>query len=151
MMKVAYSNKSTYHSLDPEQTAPTNAKSALFAILQAHFKKICEKQKSSRSEGVFDDNLGYFLLFLHKNVCCDPSSSVEGLQHIVSIRNKKNYPSIIIKYPLLSRALSKTVLPPGLHFKIGCLIPILIFPDLFQFSIPCKDPKSILYPYFNSA
>ena len=26
-------------------------------------------------------------------------SSDEGSQHMVSIRNKKNYPSIIIKYP----------------------------------------------------
>ena len=45
------------------------------------------------------------MLILHKNICCDPSSepshrdgSDEGSQHIVSIRNKKNYPSVIIKY-----------------------------------------------------
>ena len=53
-----------------------------------------------------------FLLILHKNICCDPSSepscrdgSDEGSQHMVSMRNKENYPSIIIKYPLLFRAL----------------------------------------------
>ena len=41
-----------------------------------------------------------FLLILHKNLCCDPSSepsrrdgSDEGSQHMVSMRNKKNYPS----------------------------------------------------------
>ena len=61
----------------------------------------------------------YCLLFLHeillKIICCDPSSepsciccdpssepsrrdgSDEGSQHMVSVRNKKNYPSIIIK------------------------------------------------------
>ena len=46
-----------------------------------------------------------FLSVLHKNLCCDPSSepsrqdsSDEGSQHRVSMRNKKNYPSIIIKY-----------------------------------------------------
>ena len=51
-----------------------------------------------------------FLLILHKNMCCDPSSgSAEGSQHTVSMRNKKNYPSIIIKYPLLSRALFRVL------------------------------------------
>ena len=51
-------------------------------------------------------------LFWIKNICCDPSSepsrrdgSDEGSQHMISVRNKKNYPSIIIKYPLLPRAL----------------------------------------------
>ena len=45
------------------------------------------------------------MLFLHKSICCDPSSepshrdgSDEGSQHRVSMRNKKNYPSIIVKY-----------------------------------------------------
>ena len=42
--------------------------------------------------------------------CCDPSSepsrSDYGLQHMVSVRNKKNYLLIIIRYPLLSRALA---------------------------------------------
>ena len=49
---------------------------------------------------------------MHKSICCDPSSELsgqdvsdEGSQHMVSVRNKKNNPSIIIKYPLLSRAL----------------------------------------------
>ena len=54
-----------------------------------------------------------FLSVLHKNLCCDPSSepsqrdgSHEGSQHMDSKRNKKNYPSIIIKYSsYLSRAL----------------------------------------------
>ena len=46
-----------------------------------------------------------FCQFCTKNLCCDPSSdpsrqdsSDEGSQHMVSIRNKKNYPSVIIKY-----------------------------------------------------
>ena len=49
---------------------------------------------------------------MHKNICCDPSSELsrrdgsdEGSQHMVSMKNKKNYPSIIIKYSLLYRAL----------------------------------------------
>ena len=51
-----------------------------------------------------------FLFF--SALCCGPSSepspldgSDEGSQHMVSMRNKKNYLSIIIKYSLLSRAL----------------------------------------------
>ena len=51
-------------------------------------------------------------MILHKNICCDPSSELshrdnsdEGSHHMVLMRNKKNYPSITIKYPLLSRAL----------------------------------------------
>ena len=46
-----------------------------------------------------------FLLILHKNICCDPSSepsqqdgSDEGSQHMVSTRNKKNYHQI---FPLI--------------------------------------------------
>ena len=68
-----------------------------------------------------------FLLILHKNVCCDPSTepsrrdgSDEASQHMVSMRNKKNYPSIIIKYPLLSRALQITLKMEGIscfHIK----------------------------------
>ena len=45
------------------------------------------------------------MIILHKTVCCDPSSepsrrdgSDEGSQDMVSRRNKKNYPSIIIRY-----------------------------------------------------
>ena len=56
------------------------------------------------------------MLGLHRNICCDPSSepshragSDEGPQHIVSMRNKKNYPSIIIKYSLLPRALADSI------------------------------------------
>ena len=52
-----------------------------------------------------------FLLDLHRNKCCDPSSELfrqdgsdEGPQHIVSMRNKKNYPLVIIKYFHLFRA-----------------------------------------------
>ena len=46
------------------------------------------------------------LLILHKNINCDLSSepsrrdgSDEVSQHMVLMRNKKNCPSIIIKYP----------------------------------------------------
>ena len=49
------------------------------------------------------------MLHLHKIICCDPSSELprrgssdEGSQHMVSMRNKNIYPSIIIKYPLIS-------------------------------------------------
>ena len=51
--------------------------------------------QSSKKEGVFGDNWGKILLILLKNICCDPSleqpqpdSSDEGLQHMVSKRNK---------------------------------------------------------------
>ena len=47
-----------------------------------------------------------FLLILHKNINCDPSSepsrpdgSNEGSQRMVSWINKKNYLSVIINYP----------------------------------------------------
>ena len=53
-----------------------------------------------------------FLTILHKNLFCDHSAepsqrdgSDEASQHMVSKRNKKNYPSVIIKYSLLSRAM----------------------------------------------
>ena len=43
---------------------------------------------------------------LHETICCDPSSepsqrdgSEEGSQHIVAMRIKRNYLSIIIGYP----------------------------------------------------
>ena len=42
------------------------------------------------------------MLILHKTICCDPSSepsgqdgSDEGSQHMVSMRNKKNYYQIL--------------------------------------------------------
>ena len=44
----------------------------------------------------------HFLLILHKDLCCDPSSepsqrdgSDEASQHKVSMRNKKNYDQIL--------------------------------------------------------
>ena len=53
------------------------------------------------------------MLILHNNIRCDTSSELshrdgsdEGSQHMVSVRNKKNYPSVIIKYSLLSRAVT---------------------------------------------
>ena len=42
-----------------------------------------------------------FLLILHKDVCCDPSSepsrdgSDEGSQHMCLMRNKKNYHKVL--------------------------------------------------------
>ena len=58
---------------------------------------------------IIRDIIGKFCI---RNICCDPSSEPscqdslnEGSHHMVSTRNKKNYPSIIIKYPLLPRAL----------------------------------------------
>ena len=52
------------------------------------------------------------MLILHKDIHCDPSSELshedgsdEGPQHMISMRNKKNYPSVIFKYSLLSRVL----------------------------------------------
>ena len=48
---------------------------------------------------------------LHRNICCDPhlncldkTVQMRVLQYIDS-NNKKNYPSVIIEYTLLSRAL----------------------------------------------
>ena len=55
-------------------------------------------------------------IILQKNIRFDPSSepshrggSDEGSHHISSIRNKKNYPSVIIKYLLLSGALKVSI------------------------------------------
>ena len=49
-----------------------------------------------------------FWSVLHKTICCDPSSepsrrdgSDEGSQYTVSMRRKKNYPSMIIETPLM--------------------------------------------------
>ena len=49
-----------------------------------------------------------FLLILHKNICCDPSSGPshqdgadEGSQHMVSVRNKKNYQILPLSRALL--------------------------------------------------
>ena len=51
-------------------------------------------------------------MFLHKNVNCDPSlepsggeDSVEGSQHMVLVRNKKNYPRILLIIPPYSELL----------------------------------------------
>ena len=52
------------------------------------------------------------MLILQENICGDLSSetsqqdvSLEESQYIVLMRNKKNYPSFIIKYSFLCRAL----------------------------------------------
>ena len=57
-----------------------------------HFRVL----KSSRSEGVFDDNFSYILI---KTICCDPSSEPshqdgadEGSQYMFFCRINKNYP-----------------------------------------------------------
>ena len=57
---------------------------------------------------------------MHKTICCDPSSEPsrrdgpdERSQHIVLRRNKENYPLIIIRYSILSRAL----------LSYGCWLP----------------------------
>ena len=39
--------------------------------------------------------------------CLIETVQMRGSQDIVSMGNKKNHPSVIIKYPLLSRALEK--------------------------------------------
>ena len=51
------------------------------------------------------------------SIYCGPSSEMsrqdgsnEGSQYMVSVRNEKNYPSLIIKYSLLSRALLRVLL-----------------------------------------
>ena len=69
---------------------------------------------------------------LHRKIYCDPSSepsqqdgSDEGSQHILSIRNKKNYPSIIIKYSFLSRVLMLNRLYAGAHLYLSG--PIMLF------------------------
>ena len=65
------------------------------------------------------------MLILHKNICCDPKpepshwdGSYEGSQQMVSMRNKKKYPSIIIKYPLFSTALRITILADCLMWQL---------------------------------
>ena len=58
--------------------------------------------QSSRREGVFSDNSGYFFfLILHNNVCCDPLSepsrrngSDEGSQHIISMKKTEIIPQL---------------------------------------------------------
>ena len=47
------------------------------------------------------------MLDLHKNICCDPSSELshqdhsdEGSQHVVLVRNKKNYHQILLSSAL---------------------------------------------------
>ena len=64
---------------------------------------------------------------MHTNIHCDPSSepscrdgSDEGSQHMVSVRNKKSYFLIIIRYSLLSRALYNYSL-----VKPNCLIIVI--------------------------
>ena len=63
---------------------------------------IVKKMENRALEGVFGDNMGYFLLILHKTLCCDPSSepscqdgSDEGSQQMVLMRIKKNYHQIL--------------------------------------------------------
>ena len=76
------------------------------------------------------------MFILHKNIHCDPTSepscrdgSDEGSQHMVSMRNER-YPSIVIKYPLLSKGLDYQVIvvKPGgvsIHLNIFSLIFLL--------------------------
>ena len=74
------------------------------------------------------DNLGINVIFLHKNIFCDPPLEPshqdgfnEGSQHTFLLRNKKklslNYPN----YPLLSGALD--YIPGKLHVK--CLSKVV--------------------------
>ena len=73
----------------------------------------CCLEQSYRQEGVFGDNKGYFLLFLHKIICCDPppsepsrrDGSAEGSQHMVSVKKREKSSPNYLKYSLLSRAL----------------------------------------------
>ena len=71
---------------------------------------------------------------LHKNLCCDPStrpfqqdSSNEGSQPMVSAKNKKNYPLVIIKY--LSKALVTVTI-----FQFGTFNSILVLEIEYIFS-----------------
>ena len=57
--------------------------------------------------------LGYFFLFLHKNICCGYSlegphqgTSNEYLQHMFLWRIEENYPIIITQYSYLTNPLS---------------------------------------------
>ena len=56
--------------------------------------------------------VGYFFLFLHKNICCGYSlgascrgASNEYPQHMFLWRTRENYPIIIIKYSSLTSPL----------------------------------------------
>ena len=71
---------------------------------------------------------------MHKSICRDPSSeqshregSDEGSQHMVSMRNKKNYLSIIIKYSVLSRALGYFDISVFNIIRVNCTI-IMYYP-----------------------
>ena len=68
------------------------------------------------------------MLILHKNIHSDPSfelscqdSSDEGSQHMVSKRNKQNYPSVIIKYSLLSKALKASTFNLFIHLLVSVI------------------------------
>ena len=76
--------------------------------------------QSSRKERVSGDNSGYFLLAPLKHVVTPHLNRLnktvhEGSQHIDLMRNRNNYPSIIIKYSsyLELRIFSKGVCKPS--------------------------------------
>ena len=77
---------------------------------------ICEPSSElSRRDGSGEGSLH----MVSVKTCCDLSSELshrdgsdEWSQHMVSIRNEKTDPSIIIKYPLLSRALLSRLSSP---------------------------------------
>ena len=69
-----------------------------------------------------------FCQFCVRTKCCDPSSepsqrdgSDEGSQHMVSIRNKKNYPSIITKYSPIQSSASTIIYLQGQCRGRSCL------------------------------
>ena len=63
------------------------------------------------------------------NSASPEDSSDEGSQHMVSMRNKNNYPSIIIKYSLLSRALLQRVPTLFSTYRISSDIRRIFFPS----------------------
>ena len=100
--------------LNPKQ--PTNQKQPRYENSYCHKKRFIKAyQKQSRFVQFRALNKEYlgrirdkfsncFVISAHK-ICCDPSSepsrqdgSDDGSQHTFSVRNKKNYPSVIIKY-----------------------------------------------------
>ena len=71
--------------------------------------------------------MGYFFLFLHKNICCGYSleaprrgASNEYTQHMFLWRNGENYPRIITKYSSLTSPLNYNDIKTEI-IRLNCL------------------------------
>ena len=73
---------------------------------------------------------------------CLRDRSDGGSQHIASMRNKKNYPSVIIKYSLLSRALGLDRLCDNAQ-KVRHCFPQICLVNLMQSKCKCFNFRSL--------